>query len=36
MEAAVIGAPDENGLIKPKGYCVLRDPGLANAALNRS
>ncbi len=25
VEAAVIGAPDENDLIKPKGFCVLRD-----------
>jgi acyl-coenzyme A synthetase/AMP-(fatty) acid ligase len=32
VEAAVIGAPDENGLIKPMGFCVLRDnaaPGCA-------
>jgi benzoate-CoA ligase family protein len=35
MEAAVIGASDENGLIKPKGYCVLRDSGQAGAALER-
>ena len=35
IEAAVIGAPDENGLIKPKGYCVLRDPGQAGAALEQ-
>jgi benzoate-CoA ligase family protein len=35
MEAAVIGAPDENGLIKPKGYCVLRDQGLASVALEQ-
>ena len=26
IEAAVIGAPDENELIKPKAFCVLRDP----------
>ena len=25
IEAAVVGAPDENELIKPKAYCVLRD-----------
>jgi benzoate-CoA ligase family protein len=24
LEAAVVGAEDENGLIKPKAYCVLR------------
>jgi benzoate-CoA ligase family protein len=33
VEAAVIGAPDENGLIKPMGFCVLRDVALAGAAL---
>jgi benzoate-CoA ligase family protein len=35
IEAAVIGAPDENGLIKPKGFCVLRDPALAGPALEQ-
>jgi benzoate-CoA ligase len=29
IEAAVIGAPDENELIKPKAFCVLRDPASA-------
>ena len=29
IEAAVIGAPDENELIKPKAFCVLRDPACA-------
>ena len=29
IEAAVVGAPDENHLFKPKAYCVLRDPGNA-------
>jgi benzoate-CoA ligase family protein len=33
VEAAVIGAPDENGLIKPMGFCVLRDAALGCAAL---
>jgi benzoate-CoA ligase family protein len=33
IEAAVIGAPDEHGLIKPKGFCVLREPGQAGPAL---
>jgi benzoate-CoA ligase family protein len=35
IEAAVVGAPDENGLIKPRGFCVLRDPGLAGSALEQ-
>jgi acyl-coenzyme A synthetase/AMP-(fatty) acid ligase len=35
IEAAVVGAPDENGLIKPKGFCVLRDHGLAGRALEQ-
>src|SRR5690606_28036875 len=26
LEAAVIGAEDDSGLIKPKAYCVLREP----------
>ncbi len=38
IEAAVIGAPDENQLIKPKAFCVLRDsakagPEEANALI---
>jgi benzoate-CoA ligase family protein len=33
VESAVIGAPDENGLIKPMGFCVLREAALAGAAL---
>lgn len=33
MEAAVIGAPDENGLIKPKGFVVLKPGGRADDAL---
>jgi benzoate-CoA ligase family protein len=33
IEAAVIGAPDENNLIKPKGFCVLRDPARAGPEL---
>jgi benzoate-CoA ligase family protein len=33
VEAAVIGAPDENGLIKPMGFCVLREDALAGMAL---
>jgi benzoate-CoA ligase family protein len=35
IEVAVIGAPDKNGLIKPKGFCVLREPGLAGSALEQ-
>lgn len=31
IEAAVIGAPDKDGLIKPKAFCVLRDSGKANS-----
>jgi hypothetical protein len=27
IEAAVVGASDENGLTKPKAYCVLREAG---------
>ena len=33
LEAAVIGAEDADGLIKPKAYVVLRDPGAGNPAL---
>jgi benzoate-CoA ligase family protein len=35
IEAAVVGAPDENDLIKPKAYCVLRDTGAAGPDLER-
>jgi acyl-coenzyme A synthetase/AMP-(fatty) acid ligase len=35
VEAAVIGAPDENGLVKPMGFCVLRDSALASPALEQ-
>jgi benzoate-CoA ligase family protein len=31
IEVAVIGAPDKDGLIKPKAFCVLRDRNKANA-----
>ena len=31
----MIGAPDENGLIKPKAYCALRDRGQAGPALEQ-
>jgi acyl-coenzyme A synthetase/AMP-(fatty) acid ligase len=30
LEAAVVGAEDANGLIKPKAYVVLRDPKAGN------
>jgi benzoate-CoA ligase family protein len=33
LEAAVVGAEDGNGLIKPKAYCVLREPEQASDAL---
>jgi acyl-coenzyme A synthetase/AMP-(fatty) acid ligase len=33
LEAAVVGAEDENGLIKPKAYCVLRGQTEAPEAL---
>jgi benzoate-CoA ligase family protein len=33
LEAAVVGAEDENGLIKPKAYCVLRGQAQAPDAL---
>jgi hypothetical protein len=32
IEAAVIGAPDEHGLIKPQAYCVLRDTSAVQAS----
>jgi benzoate-CoA ligase family protein len=32
-EAAVIGAADAESLIKPKAFVVLKDPGVASAAL---
>ena len=35
IEAAVIGAPDDNKLIKPKGFCVLRDPAMAGPEKER-
>jgi benzoate-CoA ligase family protein len=33
IEAAVIGAPDDDGLIKPKAYCVLRNAGKAGPEM---
>ena len=33
LEAAVVGAEDENGLIKPKAYVALKEPGGAGPAL---
>jgi benzoate-CoA ligase len=33
LEAAVVGAADEDRLIKPKAYVVLKEPGNASAAL---
>ena len=33
LEAAVVGCPDAEGLIKPKAYVVLKSPELACAAL---
>lgn len=33
LEVAVVGAPDEQNLIKPKAYCVLRDGHVAGDAL---
>jgi benzoate-CoA ligase family protein len=35
IEAAVVGAPDENELIKPKGFCVLRDAAKAGPDKER-
>jgi benzoate-CoA ligase family protein len=34
-EAAVIGAPDADGLIKPKAYCVLRQSDKAGPDMER-
>jgi benzoate-CoA ligase family protein len=33
MECAVVGHPDENQMIKPKAFVVLRDPARAGEAL---
>lgn len=33
LEAAVIGKPDGDGLVKPKAFVVPRDPGAASDAL---
>ena len=33
LEAAVVGEPDENDLVKPKAFVVLTDPGQASPAL---
>jgi benzoate-CoA ligase len=33
LEAAVVGAADDERLIKPKAYVVLKEPGKASAAL---
>ena len=33
LEAAVVGEPDENDLVKPKAFVVLVDPGGASPAL---
>jgi acyl-coenzyme A synthetase/AMP-(fatty) acid ligase len=33
IEAAVIGAPDDNQLVKPKAFCVLRNPEKAGPEL---
>lgn len=33
LEAAVVGHPDDRGLIKPKAFVVLTDPSRAGAAL---
>jgi benzoate-CoA ligase len=30
IEAAVVGAPDADSLIKPKAFVVLRDPAIAS------
>jgi benzoate-CoA ligase family protein len=35
IEAAVVGAPDDNDLIKPKAYCILRDARGAGPELER-
>lgn len=33
IESAVVGAPDKDGLIKPKAFCVLRDRSKANSQM---
>ncbi|HWP35836.1 MAG TPA: benzoate-CoA ligase family protein [Thermodesulfobacteriota bacterium] len=33
LEAAVVGATDDDRLVKPKAFVVLKDPGQAGAAL---
>src|SRR6185503_20148580 len=33
LEAAVVGAPDDEGLVKPRAFVVLRDPAAACDAL---
>lgn len=33
IESAVVGAPDKDGLIKPKAFCVLRDRSKAGPAM---
>ena len=33
IEVAVVGAPDSHGLVKPKAYCVLRQPEKAGPEL---
>lgn len=35
LECAVIGAPDEQGLVKPKSFIVLREGASASAELER-
>jgi len=36
LEAAVVGWPDEEGLIKPKAFVVLKSPDKAGEAMKRS
>ena len=36
LEAAVVGAEDDDGLVKPKAFVVLRDGAEANAAVLQS
>ncbi len=33
LEAAVVGVPDDDRLVKPKAYVVLKEPGKASPAL---
>ena len=33
LEAAVVGAEDENGLVKPKAFVALKEPGGGGAEL---